>query len=140
MQATNGKLYGMTTNGGANDLGVLFEYDITTDTYTEILDFDRTNGSQPYGSLIELNASSSIETQSGININISPNPTTNLIKISMTEKPVKVSVVNMAGVLIYETDLTGKEMSIDMSNYAKAVYLVKIQTNKGVVTYKIIKR
>ena len=34
IQATNGKL-GMTNTGGANNLGVLFEYDLTTSTYTK---------------------------------------------------------------------------------------------------------
>ena len=52
--AGNGKLYAMTYAGGANDLGVLFEYDIATNTYTKKIDFDgTTNGANPYGSLIE---------------------------------------------------------------------------------------
>jgi uncharacterized repeat protein (TIGR03803 family) len=54
MQASNGKLYGMTSQGGANDLGVLFEYDPPTSTYTKKLDFDEaTSGMLPYGSLIQ---------------------------------------------------------------------------------------
>ena len=39
-QASNGKLYGMTREGGANDQGVLFEYDPVAITYTKKLDFD----------------------------------------------------------------------------------------------------
>ena len=27
MQATDGKLYGMTTNGGSSDVGVIFSFD-----------------------------------------------------------------------------------------------------------------
>ena len=53
MQSTNGKLYGLTSSGGANSLGVLFEYEITTNTYIKKIDFNGTNGSSPYGSLIE---------------------------------------------------------------------------------------
>ncbi len=54
MQASNGKLYGMTMYGGANDFGVLFEYDPITATYTKKLDFDwATNGSNPNGSLLQ---------------------------------------------------------------------------------------
>lgn len=54
-QATNGKLYGMSIyGGGAINYGVLFEYDITSSTFTKILDFDGTsNGGRPYGSLIQ---------------------------------------------------------------------------------------
>ncbi len=54
IQANNGKLYGMTASGGSNDLGVLFEYDPTTDTYTKKIDFDgNTFGSSPWGSLVQ---------------------------------------------------------------------------------------
>jgi uncharacterized repeat protein (TIGR03803 family) len=54
VQASNGKFYGMTRDGGANSLGTIFEYDPATNTYTRILDFaGTTNGSYPYGSLIQ---------------------------------------------------------------------------------------
>jgi uncharacterized repeat protein (TIGR03803 family) len=54
MQASNGKLYGMARTGGANNFGVLFEYDPATNTYTKKLDFaGTTNGQYPTGSLIQ---------------------------------------------------------------------------------------
>jgi uncharacterized repeat protein (TIGR03803 family) len=49
----NGKLYGMTTNGGTigqNGGGVLFEYDVNTNTYTKLTDFGAQGMPQaPYG-------------------------------------------------------------------------------------------
>lgn len=42
-KASNNKLYGMTAYGGANNAGVLFEYDPATSTYTKKLDFDNPN-------------------------------------------------------------------------------------------------
>jgi uncharacterized repeat protein (TIGR03803 family) len=54
MQAANGKLYGMTYFGGANNIGVLFEYNLTTSVYTKKIDFAGvTNGSNPYGFLTQ---------------------------------------------------------------------------------------
>lgn len=54
VQADNGKFYGMTTIGGANDYGVLFEWDPVTNAYAKKLDFNGdANGSLPYGSLIQ---------------------------------------------------------------------------------------
>ena len=53
IQASNGKLYGMTTNGGTNSLGVIFEFDYTTNIYTKKFDFSSATGSKPYGSLIQ---------------------------------------------------------------------------------------
>lgn len=50
---TNGKFYGLTLYGGAFNLGVLFEYDPSTNTYTKKIDFSGTaNGAYPYGSLM----------------------------------------------------------------------------------------
>lgn len=51
VQARNGKLYGMTRLGGSNSLGVLFEFDIVTSTYTKKLDFVGGNGASVHGSL-----------------------------------------------------------------------------------------
>jgi len=51
--ASNGKLYGMTFNGGAVDAGVIFSFDPATSDYTTLFDFDGENGAQPSGSLIQ---------------------------------------------------------------------------------------
>ncbi len=55
IQATNGKLYGMTGYGGiAGDNGTIFSYDISTSTFTKHVDFDgTTNGKRPYGNLVQ---------------------------------------------------------------------------------------
>jgi len=46
-------LYGMTQQGGANNLGTAFKIQISNNAYTKILDFaGAANGSYPYGSLI----------------------------------------------------------------------------------------
>jgi uncharacterized repeat protein (TIGR03803 family) len=54
IQANNGFLYGMTSSGGINNLGVIFQYDITTSSYLKKIDFNGSiNGSYPYGSLMQ---------------------------------------------------------------------------------------
>lgn len=54
IQASNEKIYGLTYEGGENAKGVLFEYDITSKTFTKKLDFDGTStGSYPAGGLLE---------------------------------------------------------------------------------------
>jgi len=56
IQASNGKVYGMTSIGGEKNLGVLFEFDATTNTFVKKIDFLGTsNGANPNGSLIQFN-------------------------------------------------------------------------------------
>src|SRR5580765_2535349 len=56
IQASDGKLYGMTRFGGKsldrNSLGggAIFSFDPSTSVYTKLKDFDGINGSEPYGS------------------------------------------------------------------------------------------
>ncbi len=53
LQASDGMLYGMTITGGANNMGVLFQYNPVTNTYIKMVDFNGTNGQNPNGSLIQ---------------------------------------------------------------------------------------
>ncbi|NVO21084.1 MAG: T9SS type A sorting domain-containing protein [Bacteroidetes bacterium] len=54
MQATDGKLYGMTRFGGLNGYGVIFKFDPQNNNFTNMLDFDMvTNGGLPEGSLVQ---------------------------------------------------------------------------------------
>ncbi len=52
--SSNGLLYGMTSGGGANGSGVLFNYDPVGNVYTKKIDFAGTsNGSMPKGNLLQ---------------------------------------------------------------------------------------
>lgn len=53
MQASDGKLYGMTSYGGLNNKGVIFEFDPFTYSYNVIHNFNGTDGERPYGGLIQ---------------------------------------------------------------------------------------
>src|SRR5438552_11218571 len=53
IQASDGKLYGMTERGGSNGVGVIFSFDPTTSAYTKLKDFDGTNGSFPFGDVMQ---------------------------------------------------------------------------------------
>ena len=53
IQANDGKLYGMTSEGGGFNAGVIFSYDPTSSSFLRLKDFDIANGSYPYGSLMQ---------------------------------------------------------------------------------------
>ncbi|MCX8470633.1 MAG: hypothetical protein ORN55_02525, partial [Chitinophagaceae bacterium] len=51
--AVNGKLLGVTSVGGLNNKGVIYEYDIINSLYTKKKDLSLTNGSGPLGPMVE---------------------------------------------------------------------------------------
>jgi uncharacterized repeat protein (TIGR03803 family) len=53
LQAANGKLYGMTRDGGTFNKGVLFSYDPKTNDFSKLYDFNGANGEFSYSTLVE---------------------------------------------------------------------------------------
>src|ERR1700733_11432466 len=53
VQATDGKLYGMTYDGGSYNSGVIFSFDPVSSVYTKLMDFNGINGANPQGSLMQ---------------------------------------------------------------------------------------
>jgi uncharacterized repeat protein (TIGR03803 family) len=54
MQASDGKLYGTASEGGSSNNGVIFSFDISTSTYTKLLDYNFLNGANPRSGFIEV--------------------------------------------------------------------------------------
>ncbi|HXP52514.1 MAG TPA: choice-of-anchor tandem repeat GloVer-containing protein, partial [Bacteroidia bacterium] len=54
IQASNGLLYGMTTQGGTYNNGVIFSYNLSTGSDSVIFNFDSlVSGSEPWGTLMQ---------------------------------------------------------------------------------------
>src|SRR5687768_15415968 len=53
VQTSSGLFYGMTRNGGVNNLGVIFSFNPYANTYTKIYDFGGVDGARPSGSFIQ---------------------------------------------------------------------------------------
>lgn len=75
----------------------------------------------------------SVETYLEEAITVYPNPTSGLLLIESNILQ-QVEIYNISGILIETTD----KNEIDLSQYSKGIYLVKIVTNKGTALKKII--
>ena len=53
IKATNGKLYGMTSQGGVYGYGVIFSFDLTNNSFTKLHEFDGYNGWGAIGRLLQ---------------------------------------------------------------------------------------
>jgi uncharacterized repeat protein (TIGR03803 family) len=143
MQASNGKLYGMNYGGGTNNMGVLFQYDPTSSIYTKKLDFAGANGSTPTSNLIEITVNTvGINTlEKELALKLYPNPAHDLLTLELltgSQKSATIIIENMFGQVIYETQMNTATHQINTEHYARGIYLVKVKTNDGVTTKKVI--
>lgn len=91
IQASDGKLYGVTNTGGVNDYGVIFQFDITSNTYVKKFDFEwATAGGNALGNLIEAKngklyglASSGGKDNGGVLFEYDPASSTYSVKIEL---------------------------------------------------------
>lgn len=81
-----------------------------------------------------------IETLQQNGISIYPNPTNGIVNFDFSNLNVnKISISDITGKVIIEKIVTNQEEKIDISNYSNGVYLIKFQTEKEVLSTKIIK-
>lgn len=122
MQAADGLLYGMTSSGGANNLGVLFSFNISTGIYTKEFEFDGVNGSYPFGNLIEVTMQNlSVDNSNEESrIKFYPNPVRDLLYFS--ENLSNINIADASGKKVKQ--FTGTRKSADVSKLEKGVYFI----------------
>jgi hypothetical protein len=73
-------------------------------------------------------------------LSIYPNPTKDVVYFKNGINVKDVTIYNANGELISKTKISLLNHSIDLSNYKKGIYLIKIQTESGSVTKRLMKR
>jgi uncharacterized repeat protein (TIGR03803 family) len=141
MQASNGKLYGMTKQGGNDNWGVLFEYDPINYAFMKKTDFNGLNGGIPYYThLIEVNLQLTISPEIIVSknhdISFYPNPSNGQFTLVLDET-VKIEIYNTLGILIYKENFEkGKHnLSLDL---ADGIYLLKATNDKASRSLKML--
>jgi uncharacterized repeat protein (TIGR03803 family) len=113
LYATDGHLYGTTTEGGAYGCGTVFRLDATTGAFELLFSFANTNGCQPIGGLVELpnrDIYGSTSLASAAIFRISPAGTlTNLLSLSTATGYGFVYLVRAADGNLYGTAAQGGE-------------------------------
>jgi len=141
IQASNNKLYGMTYQGGIG-IGNIFSYNIDSNSYTDIHDFNDTAGSNPLGSLIEITATAGINQLSSNNFQllIYPNPSSSQINISCSINIDVLKIIDLLGQTIYVTHPKQRQFSFKLEH--DGIYFAAITSGDKTITrqFSIISR
>lgn len=86
--------------------------------------------------------STSLEETKEALFSISPNPVEDWLQITLTKQfdsDVKVEIINLTGQVLYNSFINNTHSSLDLSNYSKGLYFIRLSTQKNQHTLKFIK-
>lgn len=78
------------------------------------------------------------ELSNSLNFSIFPNPAADKLTIKCTQKAT-IEVLNIKGQFIKTINIDGTDMTVDLTNFSRGVYIIKAKTDKGVIIKKFIK-
>jgi hypothetical protein len=73
-------------------------------------------------------------------IRVYPNPATRLVDIRTVAEMKSIAVFDIEGRIVESLQVSGKDVTLDIGRYAKGIYFLKIITDKGMKTEKVIKQ
>lgn len=72
-------------------------------------------------------------------VSISPNPTKDVLRVVSDNRISIAEFYNMQGVRLETKEINANETILSIAEYPKGVYLLKVHTDKGITTKKVIK-
>ena len=113
------------------------------ETYVAQVTAHCTNGvtSDPSESITFTTSTVGVEHYELEHTEVYPNPTTGQFRIQNTEVRIQsVEVFDVYGKLMYSVEVNDNTVTVDASNYASGVYFIRINTDKGLVNRRIVKK
>ena len=150
MQSTDGNLYGSTTVGGANNLGVAYRFNPITKVYSVVTDFDETKGGATLGGAFSVVNNSTVGILTPVVkplVEVYPVPAHNSITVSIenagNEAPV-LTLTDANGRVVWGPQpqvLNGsQQVQLNLSAIESGVYFLTATTGDNVVVKKIVRQ
>lgn len=135
IEASNGKFYGTNHE-------MVYEYDPVTGLVT-----GKSGGASNYTGIVEVkvdNVPAAILDAKCYDINVYPNPTSDIVTIQLndTDKKIRFEVIDLAGKLLIQNDVSNPEIQISMKEYTSGIYVLKLldEKNRFIHNFKIVKQ
>lgn len=101
---------------------------------------DNAGNNQTCSFVVTVNTFVGIETLQQKGISIYPNPANDILHIDFTENNIqKLTIKSIEGKTMFEKTKINQNEIIDLSDYSSGVYIINLQTDKEIVTTKIVK-
>jgi hypothetical protein len=78
------------------------------------------------------------EELSGVSVNVYPNPATDVLNVEASNGFQQVTLINITGQVVRNIELEAGKTSIDLNGLRNGVYFVRIETEKGITTRKVV--
>ncbi|MES2555562.1 MAG: choice-of-anchor tandem repeat GloVer-containing protein [Bacteroidota bacterium] len=139
--ASNGLLYGLTSEGGDSNDGVLFSFNTSTNQINTLFDFDKyVSGSHPYHALTEIDPILSTVDKLEKPLVVYPNPFQSVINLQNPKSEViSIRVFDLYGSLLLENTSNEASISIDLTGFSSGVYTLQYDLTGFTGSTKIIK-
>lgn len=85
------------------------------------------------------NTTSAIENVFVKNLEVYPNPTTDVFQISNSGNIQSISIFDFSGKLMFKQTANANVVSVSLSNLASGIYLLQAETNEGIAVKRLIK-
>lgn len=84
-------------------------------------------------------AALAIGESSEVNASVFPNPTTDKVTIQGNTDNADLTVFDLFGKQLMETEMTGSRIELDLSGFAAGIYVVRLANESGITTLKVVK-
>ncbi|MFH2141256.1 MAG: HYR domain-containing protein, partial [Bacteroidota bacterium] len=88
--------------------------------------------------MITVDVVSSISQTVNENISIYPNPARSIVNIVIPEGDYNLSLMDITGKVLYNSKLINKNNSIDVSEYAKGIYLMEVKSGTSSKVFRLV--
>ena len=79
-----------------------------------------------------------VEENNANNMSIYPNPTDGILNIEV-ESMTRITIFNTMGQVVYDNEVVSDKETIDMTQYNEGMYLLRITTENGMMTEKVVR-
>lgn len=97
--------------------------------------------SEPSNSITPTTTNIGVNVYDATHVTVAPNPTTGMVKVQGLEYKIQgVGVYDVYGKLLGTLTANDNVVEVDLGQYAAGVYFLRVSTEKGVVTKRILKK